>query len=398
MLCKRSSKLYLLLLLALSPGLGEVVQASDPSAARVAPSDLAARFLRLQDALVLYRAIDARGGWPQIPARRTLRPGAAGPDVAILHHRLSVSGDLSELAVRPDRYVGNLVDAVERFQRRHGLVADGIIGPKTRAALNVPARQRIVQLAINLERRRRIQDDLGRRYVFINIADAVVKYVEEAKTLLDMRAVVGTPYRKTPTFSALMTEIRFNPSWYVPRRILREDVMPKILRDPSYLAREGFEVLSGGGAAARVIDGSTIDWLHFATARFPYLLRQAPGPGNALGQVKFQIPNRHNIYLHDTPARALLIRPQRAFSSGCIRLEKPLELASALLRDQADWSADRIKQVVARARPVTVHLARPVPVHFTYLTAWVNKDGTVHFRDDIYDRDRALARRLSLPY
>jgi murein L,D-transpeptidase YcbB/YkuD len=266
------------------------------------------------------------------------------------------------------RFGEDLAAAVRRFQARHGLEEDGIVGPRTRAALNVPATERIEQVQVNLERRRWLPPDLGTRYVLVNIAGFFVGLYDEERLTLGMRAVVGRPYRRTPIFSDRIRYLVFNPSWGIPARIAQDEILP---RGHAYMARHHIE-------------------------RVGSRLRQRPGSGNPLGRVKFMFPNRFNVYLHDTPARSLFEEPSRGFSHGCIRLEKPLALASALLAPQG-WTSAEVAEAVDAGTSRRVSLEVPVPVHVLYWTAWVDAAGTMQFRDDVYGRDDAVRRALAAP-
>jgi len=237
--------------------------------------------------------------------------------------------------------------------------------------------------------------DLGRRRVLVNIAGFDLEVLEGDRTVMTMRAVVGKAYRRTPVFSSRITDVMFNPPWTVPPKIAGQDILPKIRDDSGYLADNGFRVFDGWGAEARELDPRDIDWWRVRAARFPYRLRQNPGPGNALGRVKFVLPNPFDVYLHDTPDRSLFDRPSRTFSSGCIRIEKPLEFAEYLLRGDPAWPRHRIDTVLATGRTIVAHLANPVPIYVAYGTAWVEGDGTVHFRHDVYGRDARLMAALA---
>ncbi|MCE3248829.1 MAG: putative peptidoglycan binding domain protein [Geminicoccaceae bacterium] len=357
-------------------------------------------YRRLRAALADLRATAAAGGWPTVPEGPTLDPGMRDPRVGRLRARLHASGDLAagpDAAAPgrdPDLYDAALRPGVERFQRRHGLEPDGRVGARTLAALNVPAASRIRQVLLNLERRRWMPDRLGERYVFVNLADFHAKVVEGARTVFDTRVVVGARYHRTPVFSAKMTYVVINPYWHVPPGIARNELLPKIREDPRYLAANDFELLSDWSESATLLDPLAIDWSAVSAQAFPYKLREKPGPGNALGRIKFMFPNRFNVYMHDTPARALFEKTVRSFSHGCIRVERPEEFGAVVLGRQPGWSLDRIQAAIARGERRIVTLGAPLPVHITYLTAWVNKDGSVHFRDDVYGRDALLADAL----
>jgi murein L,D-transpeptidase YcbB/YkuD len=209
--------------------------------------------------------------------------------------------------------------------------------------------------------------------------------------------VVGAPYHRTPVFSGDMTYIEINPYWNVPPSIARKELLPKIKENPGYLAANNFELLSDWSESASVLDPYTIDWSAVHAESFAYKLRQGPGPGNALGRIKFMFPNRFNVYLHDTPARSLFAKDQRSFSHGCIRVEHPEQLGAFVLAGQPGWSLEQIDAAIATGKRMIVPLDTPLPVHITYLTAWVNKDGSVHFRRDVYGRDAILAAALLGP-
>ncbi len=354
---------------------------------------------RLREALADYRSMAELGGWGTIPDGDALKPGMTDARVGLVRDRLRLWGDLdlgSDAAATggdPDFYDDLLAAAVERMQGRHGLAQDGVIGRNTLAALNVPVEDRIEQIVLNLERRRWMPDDLGRRYIFVNLADYNLKVVEREQTIHDARVVVGRPYHRTPVFSHRMTYLDFNPFWNVPPSIAR-DLLTSVKADPGYLAQNNYRLFSDWSDSAREIDPLSVDWTTITRETFRYKIRQDPGDGNALGRVKFMLPNRFNVYLHDTPAKSLFSETQRTFSRGCVRVMDPARLAEIVLQDVPGWTRDRIDSVMASGQRMVVTLPEPWPVHISYLTAWVNKDGTVHFRNDIYERDVVLAEAL----
>jgi murein L,D-transpeptidase YcbB/YkuD len=369
-------------------------------------------YRRLQDALAALRAERgaARGAglpraWPRVTSGETLEPGADDPRIAQVRARLLATGDLTRAEDRAvaDPAAMTLYDpaleaALRDFQARHGLAVDGLVGPKTLEALNVPIEARIRQVLLNLERLRWMPDDLGSSHILVNLADYAVTGVFEGERLYWSRAVVGDPYNRTPVFSDEMEYLEINPYWNVPRSIATEEILPKVREQgPGYLTDNDYEVLSSWRQDAVVIDPHAVDWSQISAESFGFRFRQKPGPGNALGQVKFMFPNRFDIYLHDTPARRLFERPRRAFSHGCVRLDKPFALAEILLRDDPDWTPERIRRTVAGGQRTIVSLPETVPVHITYLTAWVDDRGTLQFRDDVYGRDEDLAAALLEP-
>lgn len=355
-----------------------------------------AGYHRLRGAYREFRERARTDGWPRVPEGGSLSPGDTAARVEALRRRLAATSELVEApAGDPAVYDSALATAVRRFQRRHGLEDDAVVGPATLAALNVGPRERARQLRLNLERWRWLPRELGDRHVRVNAADYELEVMEGDSVVLSMRAIVGRPYRKTPAFSDRITYLVFNPFWHVPHGLAVQDQLPLIKKDSGYLQRMGFRVFQGWGADARPLDPATIDWQRLSAGNFPYRLRQDPGPQNALGRVKFMFPNRFSVYLHDTPARELFAKRARNFSSGCIRLERSAALAKYLLRGSARWTPEAVDRVMGGATvEETVRLPSPVPVHLLYWTAWSDPDGTVQFRSDVYDRDSRLLRAL----
>ena len=359
---------------------------------------------RLMQALAVYREIAAAGGWPSVPEGGRLAPGDESDRVPALRARLAavpeaVAGrdDLPELYDAGTSYDEALVEAVEAFQRRHGLEADGVVGPATLAALNASPVRRVRQLTLNMERWRWLPQDLGDRHVLVNAADFRLDAVADGEVELTMRAIVGRQYRQTPVFSDRITYIVFSPFWHVPHSLAVQDHLPIQKRDPDYFRRLGFRLFRGWGVDAAEVSPASIDWSAVTAKSFGYRLRQDPGPQNFLGRAKFMFPNPYNVYLHDTPARDLFRKHVRNFSSGCIRLEDSRSLALWLLSGDSAWPDGRIDRAMRADSEETAFLTRPVPVHLLYWTAFVSDDGIVHFRPDIYERDGRLADALAEP-
>jgi murein L,D-transpeptidase YcbB/YkuD len=355
-----------------------------------------AEYSEMKEALLTYREIEERGGWPVVANGPLLRKGDRGGRVAALRSRLEVSQDLIATGEEgKDLFDRKLNQAVLRFQERHGLIADGLVGPATLAALNVPAGDRLRQIELNMERWRWLPRDFGHRYLLINTAAYQLFVIENEQAVLKMRVIVGTRYRKTPVFTGKMIYMELNPYWHVPPRIAKEDILPRIRKDPQYLADQNIRVFQGWQANAPEVDPVFVDWAQVKPRNFSFKLRQDPGPSNALGRIKFMLPNKFDVYLHDTPAREQFKRPQRNFSSGCIRIEKPVELAEYLLRADRTWSNERILASIETRKTQIVRLPEPIVTHVLYLTAWVDPSETVHFRDDIYGRDGILVKALN---
>ncbi|MCH8477541.1 MAG: L,D-transpeptidase family protein, partial [Wenzhouxiangella sp.] len=352
--------------------------------------------------LAFQRSLNLANSREAIPAGPLLRPGERDPRVPAIRQRLMELGDFRgsepDAKLDPESFDTELQAAVRVFQSRHGLTEDGVVGPRTLAELNTQPMQRIEQLRANLERWRWLPRELGDEYILVNIAGFDMVVHSDGERVMTQRVVVGTPFRRTPVFTGRMTYLVLNPSWEVPHRLAVQDQLPRIRADLGYLDRMGFSVLQGWGADERRIDPADIDWQSLSRSHFPYRLRQAPGPENALGRVKFMFPNRHNVYLHDTPSRGLFARDERAFSSGCIRVEDPDRLTRWLLTERAPVLApERINAILESGHETTVRLDRALPVHLLYWTAWIDGDGQVQYRRDIYQRDQALVEALNSP-
>jgi murein L,D-transpeptidase YcbB/YkuD len=360
-------------------------------------------YVKLKEALSQLRVLARAGGWHAVPEGKTLREGDSDDRVLALRARLLASGDYhpaegTPLESQSAEFFDAVLDlSVRRFQTRHGLEPDGAVGSGTLSALNVPIEDRIRQLEVNLERWRWLPDDLGSRHILVNIAGFSVVVVEDDRKALEMRAIVGREYRQTPVFSAQMTYLVLSPFWHVPPTIAAVDKLPEIKKDPAYIASQSMVLLDA--ATNQPVDESSVDWEAMTGSVFnqKYRLRQDPGPRNALGDVKFMFPNPHSVYLHDTPSRELFGRSERGFSSGCIRIERPMELAEYLLRGDPRWNRAGMKTAIDRRVETTVILPEPIPVHVQYWTSWVGEDGELNFRRDLYTRDELVHQALSAP-
>jgi murein L,D-transpeptidase YcbB/YkuD len=351
-------------------------------------------YRRLKEALVHYRQVTRDGGWPKVPPGATIKPGTTDPRIQAVRARLDQPGAVDEDTAH---YGLTLQNAIKDFQRRHGLEPDAVIGKDTLAALNQSAAEKARTIEVNMERWRWLPQSLGERHIRVNIAGFDLEAWQDGKPVSSQAVVVGRDYRRTPVFSGTMTYLVLNPSWEVPPSIAQNDLLPHIQKDPSYLSRMNFQVLQGWGAGEKVIDPAQLNWDALSPRNLNYRFRQLPGELNALGRVKLMFPNPHAIYLHDTPARNLFAKAERGFSSGCIRLEQPLELSAWALEGTSGWDRTRIDAQVKTGKTETVMLKKPVEVHLLYWTTWVNEDGEVNFRRDIYGRDARLNAALALP-
>ena len=349
---------------------------------------------RLKTALIVYRALAERGGWPVIPGDGRLEKGDKSDRVPVLRSRLKVTGDMPAPAdATSDLFDEAVEEAVKRFQQRHGLFDDGIVGTRTLRALNVHVEKRIRQIELNLERWRWLPQNLGNPYILVNIAGYGLEVVENETPVLTMKIVVGTAFQKTPVFSGKMTYIEMNPFWNVPHSIATEETIKKIRENPDFFAKENMKVFTAGQNGEEV-SPAAIDWSKLSENNFPYRLRQEPGPRNPLGRIKFMFPNKHSVYLHDTSDPQLFRKERRGYSHGCIRIEKPMDMAEFVMRGSKDWSIEKIKAVLKTKETTMAYLPKPIPVHILYFTAWGNGDGTVHFLEDIYRRDERLEKAL----
>lgn len=361
--------------------------ASDLNAAITSYAPRLPAYQQLRSALRRYREIEAAGGWPRVGAGPSLKPGMRDPRVATIRARLLAEDHTpASTPDDPDRFDPALSDALAAFQRQHGLTADGVAGRRTVEMLDVGVGRRIEQIKVNLERLRWVAADLGDDFLFVDIAGFEAWLTLSGRVVWRSPVVVGRPYRRTPSFRSTLRYLVINPSWVVPPTVLREDVLPKVANDPAYLARHGIRALDASGhpVPAREV-GARGSALQFV---------QPPGPDNPLGRLKFMMPNPYSVYLHDTPSRALFDRSERAFSSGCIRLARPRELAVQLLDDPIRWHAGALDEAIAAGETRTVWLKRPVEVMLLYFTARADETGRVAFRPDLYDRDGQVAAAL----
>lgn len=371
--------------------LGRALDARDLGAEVHALTPKAPFYARLKQGLTQYRALAAAGGWPQVPPGGKIEPGKRDARVPAVRERLGVTGEHGGAEpADPRLYDRELEKAVRRFQERHHLGVDGVIGPATLTAMNVTAEERVGQIRVNLERMRWVHHDLPDDYLLVDIPGQEAQLLRGGEAVWSSRVIVGRADRQTPIFRDQVEYLEFNPTWTVPPTILKKDILPAARNDPQAVRAKGLTVIDRNG---RVVDPAQVDW-DVSAGSFPYTLRQPPGDRNALGQVKFMFPNRFSVYLHDTPDRRLFSRTQRLLSSGCVRVDRPMELAELLLAQPERWNQESFERLIRTGKTRTVHLTQPMPIILSYWTADVGPDGEVRFRPDIYDRDAQVLTAL----
>ena len=354
----------------------------------LAPSS--ADYRSLQDALVAYRRMQAAGAWPSLPPGTKLDMGDRGPMVALLRERLAAEGYLPPGGQAADSFDPALQLALNQFQARHGLSVDGKLGAATLAALDVGAGERVKQIEINLERARTVMHVWPATRIVVNTAASTLAFYKDGRLALDSLVINGDPRHPTPALAATVGAVVFNPPWNVPVSIVRNEIQPRLARDPGYLSRNHMQIIGRSGGDPY---GRDIDWRHTSVLAQGWQLRQLPGPSNSLGTVLLEMPNSFDVYMHDTPAKSLFSQPNRALSHGCVRVQQIRPLAAALLG--AAWPGDAVDQAVVGGATLRIPLANPVPVYLIYATAFVDKDGAAEFRDDVYGRDARLAAALA---
>lgn len=347
-------------------------------------------YWKMKEELAFYLGLNGQS-WPAIISDIAIKPGESNQLIPLIRKRLvKLRYQLSDTtSVLFDEVLGR---QLRKFQHDWGLNDDGLIGKSTLEALNSPPSKLISQLKVNMERYRWLSLPLAEKYIIINIANFKLDLIQGPDTLLSMRAIVGKEARQTPVFNGQISYIVFSPSWTVPPTILKEDVIPQLLKGPDYLEKNNMKLLSNNGSELAYND---IDWSKVSVDNFPYMVRQGPGPSNALGRVKFIFPNIEDVYIHDTPSKGYFARDDRAMSSGCIRIEKPYDLAVFLLSDKPDWVPAHIRDAMEQDKEETVRLKIPVDVLLIYLTAWTDGKDHVQFRRDVYQRDELILGALN---
>lgn len=364
----------------------------------------------LRDALQQYREIEERGGWPKVDLgkRKSLQKGDTAAAVVQLRQRLNPEAKLDPNDPAMRLFDDKLEAQVKKFQTLHGLDQDGKVGGNTLRMMNVPVEDRIEQIMMNMERwrwipKRLVPKSLDQKYIWVNIPEYKLYIYEDPdnspeaersyKKVMEMNVIVGKTMNSTPIFSDKMEYVVLAPYWNVPNSIVEKEVAPGILRNPGYLASQNMEVVTKE-REPKQIDPESIDWSSVTEKNFPYMVRQKPGPKNALGTMKFLFPNEHAVYLHDTPTGQLFSQTERGFSHGCVRVQRPMDLAKYVLKDMPEWNERKINETINGGEEVWITLPKKVQVYLVYFTSWVDAEGNVNFRDDIYGHDKKLEQEL----
>ncbi|MEO1734201.1 MAG: L,D-transpeptidase family protein, partial [Pseudomonadota bacterium] len=343
----------------------------------------------MKQKMVMERQLSRRG-WGPVVRAKALEPGQRGGEVVALRNRLIAMG---YMAPTPRAEYGQELQAgVRAFQDAHGLEVDGVTGPTTIQQVNVSLEKRLQSVVVAMERERWLNRDRGTRHVLVNLTDFHAQIIDDGRVTFRTRSVIGKNQsdRRSPEFSDVMEHMVINPSWYVPRSIITKEYLPKLQRNPNAVSY--LEITDSRG---RVVNRGAVNFSQYSARTFPFAMRQPPGQRNALGLVKFMFPNKHNIYLHDTPEKALFGRESRAYSHGCIRLADPFDFAYALLAAQTDRPKDEFHRILSSGRETKVELEAPVPVHLIYRTAFTDDKGKIHYRRDVYERDAKIWQALS---
>ena len=346
-------------------------------------------FWRLHAALPTFVGHYERGGWPTVSGTEKMEPGDKGLRVKQVAERLLATGELPVLGADPELYDPALEVAVKAFQKAHGLNADGVIGKRTIEEMNVSAEERLEMVLLNLDRMRTESPEMEDRFVFVNIPSTELRVIDNGVTTYHANAIVGRVARKTPLLKSEIFQAKLNPDWSVPAKIARIDMLQHELEEPGYFANRNVRVYTSDG---RQVDPRTVNWKQVKDGgSFPYRLKQDAGPENALGPMKLDFKNDHSVFIHGTSSPKLFEKQDRFFSSGCVRVDDPLGLATFLIQDDPAWNRARVDEVVRGGKTTYVKLVRPIPLHIVYMTAWVDEQGIANFRNDTYKRDPSVS-------
>jgi len=375
--------------------LTDLRDAKDPSRVLAQQFPTFHMFWRLYAALPTYEAYYEHGGWPTVSGTDKIEPGDKGPRVQQVAERLLVTGELPALGADPQLYDPALETAVAAFQRAHGLNDDGVIGKRTIEEMNASAEDRLKMVLLNLDRMRAESPDMEDRFVFVNIPSTELRVIDNGVTTFHANAIVGKVERKTPLLKSEIFQAKLNPDWSVPSKIAKIDMLRHELDQPGFFANKNVRVFTSDG---REVDPRSINWRDVKKAGyFPYRLKQDAGPENALGPMKLDFQNDYSVFIHGTSAPKLFAKQDRFFSSGCVRVDDPIGLATFLIQDDPSWTRQRVEDVVKGGKTTYVKLVRPIPLHIVYMTAWVDEQGVANFRNDVYGNDPGVAIPGGLP-
>jgi len=352
-------------------------------------------YMLLRIKLKEYRDIEKNGGWKKIPEGETLKKGMKDGRILAVRDYLKIIKDLPDVQVENDSlFDEDLEKAVKKFQDRHNLTTDGVIGTGTLKQMNIPVEDRIDQIRINLERARWVMHHPEDNFLIVNIAGFYVKHFRNKEAIFTSKVIVGKYNKSTPIFKDTMEYIVLNPTWTLPYSIATHETLPRLKKDPGYLAAKHMVIMNRSG---KILNPYKIDFHKYSTSNFPFIVRQEAGPWNALGQVKFIFPNKNSIYLHDTPSRSLFNREDRAFSHGCIRTEDKWGLLMNLMDDPKVWNMDKINEILATGKTTTINLPHPIPIYLLYFTAGIDTNSNIYFIKDVYKRDPDVLKALNTP-
>jgi len=352
------------------------------------------QYNRLRTALAKLRQIKQSGGWPILPTNALLKRGMKDNRVIILRQRLKISGDLPYASAEAKLFDQELENAIEQFQRRHGILVDGIAGGQTLRTLNIPVENRIQQVLINMEHWRYVQRNFAAKHILVNAAGFELIGVKGHREALNMRVIVGKKDLPTPLFSSQITHVVLNPEWVVPRSIAVKEILRYQKTNPNFLTQNQYVLLSGWNENETVINPESLNWQQLNDQNFPYHLKKPPGETNPLGRIKFVMPNQHDVYLHDTPHRDLFDNVFRDLSHGCIRLQHPEKLFEFVFREDSTWNQNNLRDALISNQNLQINLAEPVPVYIVYFTTWIESDGRMNFYSDIYQHDNKMSTVL----
>jgi len=354
-------------------------------------------YKQLLSALYRLYKIKWQGGWGTLPAFKSLKKGRTSPMVSRLRKRLRLSGDYQNCASKVnDKYYGTCLEkAVKRFQKRHNTKADGLVGRGTQKLLNISVESKINRVLLNLDRIKWLPRNVTQRHIVVNIPEYMLHYYEYEIEQKQLRVIVGDTQHPTPVFSDTLSYLTLNPYWKLPRKIIKNEIVPAMIKNPNYIKQHGIEMHETWEENSSIVPLEGINWSLYLNdaVKFPYVLMQLPSPKNALGRIKFKFPNKFSVYLHDTPNKKLFKRKRRAFSHGCVRLSNPFSLLESLAKDEPYITSEQVNSIVASKKKTEIDITKDLPIHLVYLTTWVDANNQLTFGDDIYQYDQYQIRR-----